>query len=120
MLVKKTEEPHRQVLILLNKESLSPCTVLKVAVSYGFERVVLIILQTEARAAHPLPTMGSEKKGEETKLEIDSSLSDAVSTGGGSSVDGSIFSLEHLFEKDRFGNDYGTCTLPSLFIDILV
>ncbi|XP_069964810.1 uncharacterized protein [Bactrocera oleae] len=100
--LERTEAPYRQALILLNKESLAPLSVTKGATSYGFERVVLKTLPTEARADGPLPPAGVEESGKVplSKMDVDPVLSDAVSTGGGSSSDGgSVFSLEHLFEE---------------------
>nr|XP_036213553.1 uncharacterized protein LOC118679923 [Bactrocera oleae] len=100
--VERIEAPYRQALILLNKGSLAPLSVTKGVISYGFERVVLKTLPTETRADGPLPPAGAEKSGKFplSKMDVDPVLSDAVSTGGGSSGDdGSVFSLEHLFEE---------------------
>ncbi|XP_036228689.2 uncharacterized protein [Bactrocera oleae] len=99
--LERTEEPYRQALILLNKESLAPLSSAKGAISYGFERVVLRILPNEARADGPSPPAEVKESGRAThsKMDIDPILSDTVNTGGGSSVDdGSVFSLDRLFE----------------------
>nr|XP_036218815.1 uncharacterized protein LOC118680909 [Bactrocera oleae] len=102
--LERTEEPYRRALILLNKEALAPLSITKGDISYGFERVVLRILPTEARADGPLPPAEVEKSGRAThsKIDIDPILSDTVSTEGESSGDdGSVFSLERLFEDAK-------------------
>nr|XP_036234064.1 uncharacterized protein LOC118683792 [Bactrocera oleae] len=99
--LERTEEPYRRALILLNKESLYPLSIAKGAISYGFERVVLKILPIKGRADGPLPPAEVEESGRAThsKMDIDPILSDTVSTDGESSCDnGSVFSLERLFE----------------------
>nr|XP_036231791.1 uncharacterized protein LOC118683405 [Bactrocera oleae] len=99
--LERTEEPYRQALILLNKESIAPLSSAKGAISYGFESVVLRILPNEARADGPSPPAEVEESGRAThsNKDTDPILSDTVSTGGGSSVDdGSVFSLDRLFE----------------------
>lgn len=72
--------------------------------------MVLRILPTEARLDDPQPPATAEKKGTEihSKMDFDPILSDAVSTGCGSSVDdGSVFSRERLFQEAGVGYDGG-------------
>lgn len=68
----------------------------------------------EAGAKDPLYPMGTGEKFELTIMEISYILSEAVSTEGGSSVDGCVFNLESFFEKYRVGSDDGASFEKSL------
>lgn len=61
---------------LLNRESLAPLSLAKGAIRYDFERVVLRMLPTEARADDPLPLAGAEEKGKRihSKMDIEAYL----------------------------------------------
>ncbi|XP_049308911.1 uncharacterized protein LOC125777701 [Bactrocera dorsalis] len=107
--LERTNEPYRQALIMLNAESIGPLSRTKGAISYGFEMVVLKVLPTDARADGAQAADAGEK-GEgvsdgQTTTESDPSLSDVESTGGGSSIGDSVFSLEQLFEEVRVDHD---------------
>ncbi|XP_054087157.1 uncharacterized protein LOC128921998 [Zeugodacus cucurbitae] len=103
--LEKTEEPYRQALILLNAESIGPLNELKGAISYGFEKVTLRVLSTEAKTDCLQPaTLQTEADGQMT-MEVDQVPSDAASIGGGSSIDESAFGLDKLFvEEQEEGN----------------
>ncbi|XP_054085766.1 uncharacterized protein LOC128921643 [Zeugodacus cucurbitae] len=95
--LEKTQEPYRQALILLNKESVGPLSDVKGVISYGFEKVVLRVLPTDAKADVPLPPgAGEEGIDAQTGMDVDSSHSDTASIG-----DGSVFNLGKLFKEDR-------------------
>ncbi|XP_049316892.1 uncharacterized protein LOC125779656 [Bactrocera dorsalis] len=107
--LERTNEPYRQALIMLNAESIGPLSRTKGAISYGFEMVVLKVLPTDARADGAQAADAGEK-GEgvsdgQATTESDPSLSDVASTGGGSSIGDSVFSLEQLFEEVRVDHD---------------
>ncbi|XP_049310043.1 uncharacterized protein LOC125778003 [Bactrocera dorsalis] len=107
--LERTDEPYRQALIMLNAESIGPLSRTKGAISYGFEMVVLKVLPTDARA-DGAQTADAGEKGEgvsdgHATTENDPSLSDVASTGGGSSIGDSVFSLEQLFEEVRVDQD---------------
>lgn len=106
--LEKTAQPYRQALILLNKESLGPLRHTKGAISYGFESVVLNVLPMEHTAEDPQSPEVQEDKGEETQMGMNSDpvLSDTVSIGDGSSIDGSDFSPKRMYDEDRVGFDF--------------
>nr|XP_036213645.1 uncharacterized protein LOC118679688 [Bactrocera oleae]XP_036213646.1 uncharacterized protein LOC118679688 [Bactrocera oleae]XP_036213647.1 uncharacterized protein LOC118679688 [Bactrocera oleae] len=51
--LESTQKPYRQVLILINKESLDPLNHAKGVINYGFEKVVLQILPKDVRDDDP-------------------------------------------------------------------
>ncbi|XP_050338293.1 uncharacterized protein LOC126764685 [Bactrocera neohumeralis] len=108
--LERTDKPYRQALIMLNAESIGPLSKTKGAISYGFEMVVLKVLPTDARADGTQAAGAGEKEegvsdGQMT-LENDPNLSDVASSGGGSSMGDSVFSLEQLFEEVRVDQDF--------------
>ncbi|XP_039969948.1 uncharacterized protein LOC120781790 [Bactrocera tryoni] len=107
--LERTDEPYRQALIMLNAESIGPLSKTKGAISYGFEMVVLKVLSTDSRAdGTQAADAGGKTEGvtdDQTKMENDPNLSDVASSGGGSSIGDSVFSLEQLFEEVRVDHD---------------
>ncbi|XP_053968283.1 uncharacterized protein LOC128869701 [Anastrepha ludens] len=85
-MVEKTERSYRQALNLLNAESLGPLAETKGVISYGFEKVVLRVYQSDTRAdasAHPEVREEEGPTVEEAPvdMEIDSVTSEADSVG---------------------------------------
>ncbi|XP_049317138.1 uncharacterized protein LOC125779949 [Bactrocera dorsalis] len=107
--LERTDEPYRQALIMLNEESFGPLSKTKGAISYGFEMVVLKVLPTNTRAdGNQAADAGERADGVsdgQATMENDPSLSDVASSGGGSSIGDSVFSLEQLFEEVRVDHD---------------
>lgn len=94
---------------MLNAESIGPLSKTKGAITYGFEMEVLKALPTDARADGTQAADAGEK-GEgvsdgQATTKNDPNLSDVASTGGGSSIGDSVFSLEQLFEEVRVDHD---------------
>ncbi|XP_049316978.1 uncharacterized protein LOC125779749 [Bactrocera dorsalis] len=98
--LESTDEPYRQALIMLNEESIGPLSKTKGAISYGFEMVVLKVLPTNTRADGTQAADAGERadgvSDGRTTMENDPNLSDVASSGGGSSIGDSVFSLEQL------------------------
>lgn len=76
--------------IFLSKESSGPLNDAKGAINYGFERVVLRILPSDARRDVPQPPVVPREKvtAAQTDMDVDESPSDD-----------SAFNLERLFEE---------------------
>ncbi|XP_039968925.1 uncharacterized protein LOC120780733 [Bactrocera tryoni] len=107
--LERTDEPYRQALVMLNEEPIGPLSKTKGAISYGFEMVVLNVLPTDTGADGTQAADAEEKAdgvsdGQAT-IENDPNLSDVASSGGGSSIGDSVFSLEKLFEEVRVDHD---------------
>ncbi|XP_050317539.1 uncharacterized protein LOC126751369 [Bactrocera neohumeralis] len=107
--LERTDEPYQQALIMLNEESIGPLSKTKGAISYVFKMVVLKVLPTDTRTDGTQAADAGEKAdgvsdGQAT-IENDPNLSDVASSGGGSSIGDSVFSLEQLFEEVRVDYD---------------
>ncbi|XP_053957189.1 uncharacterized protein LOC128862532 [Anastrepha ludens] len=104
VMVEKTERSYRQALILLNAESLGPLAETKGVISYGFEKVVLKVYQSDARAdasAHPEVREEEGPTAEEAPvdMEIDSVTSEVDSAGDAPSRPGSVISIGSFFDR---------------------
>ncbi|XP_053968676.1 uncharacterized protein LOC128870100 [Anastrepha ludens] len=102
--VEKSEGHFRQALILLNAESLGPLAETKGIITYGFEKVVMKVYQTDARgdvSATPVMLGGDRPTVVEAPVEMDveSVMSDGGSADDVRSLAGSVFSIGQLFDR---------------------
>ncbi|XP_036332250.1 uncharacterized protein LOC118743593 [Rhagoletis pomonella] len=99
-----SEESHRQALILLNAESLGPLDESGGVITYGFERVVLRVYQSDARrdgSQPPEAPMIGQPEAEETpmSMEVESATSEAESAGDALSTEGSVISIGRFYDR---------------------
>lgn len=104
-----TEESQREAQILPNLKSNGPINETKVAISYGFERVVLKIVSTDTKAKGAQLSSAADRLRGDGRLAMDNDpvLSGIASSGDGLIIGESVFSLERLFKEVRVEHDVG-------------
>ncbi|XP_017463002.1 PREDICTED: uncharacterized protein LOC108356399 [Rhagoletis zephyria] len=99
-----SEESHRQALILLNAESLGPLAESRGVITYGFERVVLRVYQSDSRGDGSQPPEVPEARepaAEEApmSMEVESVVSGAESAEDALSTEGSVVSIGRFYDR---------------------